>query len=433
MNTFYFFLIFYFLSVVFGHRANFNIVITDSTGANLTSDIIGIANPQSPTTVYFTLYPKPNGPKVTFEDLMLMHARYIHVLLVSFDYNVAFHVHPDDFGDLQTMSDTGAFYVNVNFTASGQWMISASFGYQQNGDMNNPMIEGFAQGEITIGGNIPQMTSTNWNYATSGRFKTYPLTPGSDLFDGPLVVSTNSDPNGVYVELLMPEMGMMGNIIANRAENVNISLGQCNIFLINVYTDETKTTPVTLVPYLEAPVHLTIASPDDAAYHAHGIYLISNPETWAKTMLDIMNEMSETTMETLMDNMLTDPNVNVTMNAMMMLGLEMNMTLDCQVDMGSVMMSMGMTNMNTYYGPPQFGPSLACDFDWPQDSQSWRLWAYMKIKNPNGTESLLVPNFDVFVAPIPFSSMSMTTGMSVATSVTVPIVFIISLLIFLLV
>lgn len=333
--------------------------------------------------------------------------------MVSYDYQTNYHVHPDDFGDVQSMSEAGAYYVTINFTASGSWMMSATFGYQLDGDMNNPMSEGFAQTDLTVAGSIPQLPNTTWNYATSGRFRTYDLPPDG-VFDEPISVATNSDPNGPLVEFLIPTFDMNGNIVSNRSTNVNITLGVCNPFIINVYVDNTLV-PATLVPLLGAAAHITIASPDQAAYHAHAIYLVED-ETWAETLMDAQTIMAESP-EQMMSEMMTDDEVNVTMNAMMMLGLEMNMSLNCQVNMGTVMMQMGMTDMNEYFGPATFGPTLIGDFDWIQDSRSWRVWPWMKIMLPNGTEKLLVPNFDVYVAPTPYATSGMLS--SSAASVTI--------------
>jgi len=283
--------------------------------------------------------------------------------------------------------------------------------------MSNPMLEGFAQADLTVAGNLPQKSTTTWNYTTYGHFRTYPLS-GTDVYDGPVSVSTNTDPNGPRVELVVPVFDMMGNIISTSPYNTNITLGVCSPFLLNVYVNDSMV-PATLMPYLGAPVHFTIASPDDAAYHAHGMYMLPGDD-WAETMTAMSTVMMETQTE-MMDNMMIDPNVNVTLNAMMMLGLEMNMSLDCQLDMGTAMMNMGMTSMNLYFGPPTFAGSLVATFDWPQDSRQWRLWAYLKIMMADGTERLIVPSFDIYVDPTPFptsmgmssTSMGMTSGAAV--------------------
>jgi len=346
---------------------------------------------------------------------MLMMDKYIHFIMVSYDYQTTYHIHPDDFGNLQQMSDDGAFYVTVNFTASGTWMVGAEFGYQLGGNMSNPMIEGFAQCDLTVAGSIPQLANWSWNYATSGRFRTYPI-PENGLFDSPITVSTNTDPNGPLVELLMPIFDMNGNIVTNRSQNTNITLGLCSPFIINVYLDD-HYTPATLVPLLGSASHVTIASPDQAAYHAHAIYILPDT-TWAETLTDAQSVM-QLSMTQMMADMMSNPEVNVTMDAMMMLGLEMNMSLNCQVNMGTAMMQMGMTNMNMYIGANTFGPTLIGDFDWIQDSRQWRIWPWMKIMI-NGTEQILAPNFDVYVAPTPFDEMSpskMNLSNSLAVSV----------------
>jgi len=353
------------------------------------------------------------NPIVTYANLMLMMDKYIHVILVSYDYQTTYHIHPDDFGDLQTMSDDGAFYVIVNFTASGSWMVAAEFGYMS----GSTFLEGFAQTDLTVGGNIPQLSNWTWNYANSGNFRTYDI-PEDGIFDDPITVSSNTDPNGPLVQLLMPVFDMMGNIISTRPMNTNITLGLCTPFIINVYWNNSLV-PATLVPLLGAAAHITIASPDQAAYHAHAIAILE--DTWADTLVTIQPIMAETPQQ-MMTNMMTDPEVNVTMNAMMMLGLEMNMSLNCQVDMATVMVQMGMTNMNQYFGPPTFGPTLIGDFDWIQDSRNWRVWPWMKIMLPNGTEKLLVPNFDVNVSPTPFDTTSSKMSMNSSTVLTISFV-----------
>ncbi len=57
--------------------------------------------------------------KVKFENLIPMHGKYIHVLLASPDTEDVYHLHPDDFGDLKNMSDTGACKPPLRFLSQG--------------------------------------------------------------------------------------------------------------------------------------------------------------------------------------------------------------------------------------------------------------------------------------------------------------------------
>jgi len=327
---------------------------------------------------------------------------------VSGDNTLVLHCHPDDYGNIASMSNTGAFYFQTTFPKGGQYYIAASFMFSSDG-IN--FREGFGQTLLTVGGTPAMETNVTWNYTNAGSFAKYPIVGG--VYDEWVDSATNFESNGVMTNFIVVNsdlsMSMMSNNMMNinnpmpGGMNINITAGRCSPFFFNFYTAPNVSAP--LKPFLGAPVHFTLISEDDAIYHAHGTYLPAGI-SYYQMLMSVMN-MSTSIMTGDMNMMMTDPMYNLSMNAMMM-GVEMNGTLNCLQDMGSLMNMAGM-NMSEYYGPDTFGPTVVGIFEWP-NLGNWRIWAYTGIDNGDGTTSLLVPQFDVNVVYVPQTQMT-TMGM----------------------
>jgi len=147
-------------------------------------------------------------------------------------------------------------------------------------------------------------------------------------------------------------------------------------------------------------------SPDNAVYHAHGTYLPAGT-SWSDVLNIVMNENMN-------GNITFDSNMNLTINAMMA-GVQMNLTENCRIDMGQVMMMMPFMDMTKFYGPKTFGPTIVGLFDFPL-SGNWRVFAYMEAQFPDGEQRLIVPTFSVNS----YHNFVFTTGQTAAASNLVP-------------
>jgi len=169
--------------------------------------------------------------------------------------------------------------------------------------------------------------------------------------------------------------------------------------------------PATMVPYLAAPVHFTLSNEDNGVYHAHGTYLIDG-----MSMAQVAEMMKTMTMDQMMEMQDSDPAMyNLSMNALM-IGVEMNGTLNCKSDEGAIMTEMmGMMNMSIYYGPSTFNV-ISGLFDFP-DTGHWRMFAYMAMEMEDGSQRLFVPQIDFWANNPQTQSNSMSSGSVLSVSI----------------
>jgi len=375
----------------------FNLVFTDSEGrigqeANITAGIN--------TTIYFSLQDQFNNLSlVRLGDLMQMHQRYIHLLVVSLDFAHALHTHPDFFSNLAyAPNDTTVFKFVTPFPISGEFTIAASFLFMDT--RLNIIREGFSDFQFTVYGTPLPNFNRVFNYTISNRFSTYPIA-SNDEFDVWVFIDSNiNSESGFYGELIVGQGTADANStvmyagLGNFNSTINYCGQNCTWFYLTIYSNESSTTTASMIPYLAAPVHITIAAEDGAVYHAHGTYVPPG-----MNFPDIMHEIGQTSMTEIMTlNPATDPLYNLSMNAAM-IGITFDGTIDCLTDEGTVMMEMGgMMDMNTFYGPSTFG-TVAGIFNWPDGGGFYNMYAYMKLRLPNGEERLIVPQFTIQVQP----------------------------------
>jgi len=333
---------------------------------------------------------------------MNYHGRYIHIQIASEDNELIWHVHPDDFYDITTTGSGTIFWVNAVFPRAGKYYIGASFLFR-NGTRYR---EGAASDEIVVGGAVPMHNAT-FNYTSINYFQSYPIDSTDRIYD-PIDTQTNlaSEFDGIKVifqivqqvglnnhthtgGMIMTTGGMpQQGLSSNPPDNDNIYLYTCVPFYLQVFMNGTETPATSLIPYLRAPVHFSMVSPDGGVYHAHGSYIpdgvLFNDLAGMVAAHSGMNMTDE--------EMMNDPMMNLTMNALMM-GIQPNGTVNCESDAGVIMEFMPEMDHSRYYGPEHFGPVIVGLFDWPAYGD-WRVFAWMKIEI-NGVERLIVPHFSV--------------------------------------
>ena len=173
-----------------------------------------------PTTVKFTIDDAEGKP---VQGLTVMHARYLHVVIVSQDFSVFAHVHPRDFERLTPeVLKSGRFFVRFTFPRAGRYAVGLDFAVKGR-HFGRHFIVNVAGG--------PEMTPARKDFAREERV------------DG-LDVGFSTKPS---------------RLVANR-----------KAVLTYIFRKDGR--PVTdLEPWLEAPMHLAIVSSDLKYFlHVHG-------------------------------------------------------------------------------------------------------------------------------------------------------------------
>ena len=171
-------------------------------------------------TVRFSLTDKEGNP---LQGLTLMHARYLHVVIVGQDFSVFAHIHPRDFERLTPeVLKGGRFFVRFAFPKAGRYIVGLNFAVN-----GRPFARHFI---VDVSGE-PKMT-----------------TPERDL-------STEEKTDDLQVSFAT----IPARLVANGKTVLR-------------YVFKKNGGPVTdLEPWLEAPMHLAIVSGDLKYFmHVHG-------------------------------------------------------------------------------------------------------------------------------------------------------------------
>jgi hypothetical protein len=174
----------------------------------------------TPATVRISLSDAEGNP---LQGLTLMHARYLHVVIVSQDFSVFAHIHPRDFERLTPeVLKSGRFFVRFTFPRAGRYIVGLNFAVR-----GRPFGRHFI---VNVAGE-PEMTSLKKDFSREKRF-------------GGLDVTFSTTPE---------------RVTANREAVLN-------------YVFKKNGKPVTdLEPWLAAPMHLAIVSSDLKYFlHVHG-------------------------------------------------------------------------------------------------------------------------------------------------------------------
>lgn len=194
----------------------------ESTGTNLIAELN--TNPQEvnanvPAIITFNLKDSKGN---LVKDLMISHEKVLHTVIMSEDFSVFVHIHPEDFGNIDEMKENGAYSVKFTFPKAGKYVIAIDF------MVNDEMVA--KQFIVDVKGE-PELDELNPDF------------------------SREIDVDGYSVKLsTSPEQ------IASGKETI-----------IN-YRIEKDGEPVTdLEPYLGAPMHVAVVSSDLKNFmHTHG-------------------------------------------------------------------------------------------------------------------------------------------------------------------
>ena len=159
-----------------------------------------------------------NGKPATLE---ISHERILHTIIVSGDFSVFKHIHPEDFGNIKNMKESGSYSVKFNFPKAGKYIVAIDF-----------MVD-----DKTI--------AKQFIVDASGESK---------LDELDLDFSRELNFDGYDIEFTLPD-----NIISGKEVTLN-------------YNIEKDGEPVNdLEPYLGAPMHVAVISSDLKNFmHTHG-------------------------------------------------------------------------------------------------------------------------------------------------------------------
>ncbi len=164
--------------------------------AGLTTDPEHIAAGM-PATVRFSLNDAEGNP---VQGLTLMHARYLHVVIVSQDFSVFAHIHPRDFERLTPeVLKGGRFFVRFTFPRAGRYVVGLNFAVK-----GRPFSRHFI---VDVAGE-PAMTSPKKDFTreekTGGLDVAFATTPAQPAANKKAVLSYVFKKNGKPVTDLEP-------------------------------------------------------------------------------------------------------------------------------------------------------------------------------------------------------------------------------------
>lgn len=83
--------------------------------------------PGIPAFLIFSLKDEQGSP---LKNIKIAHERILHIQVVSEDFNVFSHIHPEDFGTItRAATDSAEFSVPYNFPKSGRYLIAADYAH----------------------------------------------------------------------------------------------------------------------------------------------------------------------------------------------------------------------------------------------------------------------------------------------------------------
>ena len=195
-----------------------------------------------------------NGEPVT--DLLVHHARVLHVLIVSENLGIIGHIHPEDFDTRDMMEELeGRYTVHFTFPAAGRYILAV--------DVMTAAAEFAKYVYVNVTGE-PKMEEIARDFRTEKTALGY-TDEGGDRYTKAVSV-TDSDADAVYhVKMDAPDRIQAGKMV----------------HIAYHFSREGK--PITaLVPFLDAPMHFAIVSTRlDGIIHTHGIVPGSGPEPHA--------------------------------------------------------------------------------------------------------------------------------------------------------
>jgi len=194
---------------------------------------------------------------IPIDQLAVLHSRLMHVLVISNNYEVFWHIHPEDFGNMTQMSENELYYVDLVYPYDGPYTMAVDILHRP---PNGSEITGTCSRQFWLSGS-PDQPSIPDDYSTTKKVKGLPFGP-NDYYVDPIFqknVSANETEPGFTVQMTI-NMGM--GLFANYCSHIEF------------YFENEYGQPATneLVPYLNAGFHIAFMYEDNQIiYHEHGM------------------------------------------------------------------------------------------------------------------------------------------------------------------
>ena len=205
----------------------------------------------TPTVLKFHLTDANGEP---FTDLLVHHARILHVLLVSENLQIIGHVHPEDFEPRNVMEERkGIYTVQWTFPEAGRYIIGL--------DVVSPEAVFARHSHVDVIGE-PQMGAQPRDFRREKTVNGY-TDEGNDRYTKPIAIAETEAGNTYHVKMEAPERIKAGEIVHM------------------TYHFSQHEEPITdLVAFLDAPMHFAIVDSQlNSIVHTHGTLPSTEPST----------------------------------------------------------------------------------------------------------------------------------------------------------
>ena len=203
----------------------------------------------TPTVLKFHLTDANGEP---FTDLLVHHARVLHVLLVGENLQIVGHIHPEDFNPRNVMEERkGIYTVQWSFPEAGRYIIALDAVSPEGAFAKHLYVDVIGE---------PQMGAQPRDFRREKTVNGY-TDEDNDRYTKPIWIADAENGNAYHVKMEAPERIKAGEI-------VHIT-----------YHFSRHEEPITdLVSFLDAPMHFAIVDSQlDSIVHTHGILPASEP------------------------------------------------------------------------------------------------------------------------------------------------------------
>jgi len=180
------------------------------------------------------------------------------VVIVSFDFEIFYHVHPEDWG---IMPGTDTYYVYVTFPKTGNYIIGVDFAQKVNGTV----VYG-------SGNYIANAIGTSSNNLTQD--PTYYQTNAVQKILGLPIVSGDFHTHGINVPALVDSNGKQSYTVKVTFNNgMSMGYNVCVPIMIEITNPSGNPAVNEFVPYLGGAAHLTFVPVDgkNETFHTHAM------------------------------------------------------------------------------------------------------------------------------------------------------------------
>lgn len=164
-----------------------------------------------PATISFTIKSDDGKP---VQDLTISHERLLHIIIVSKDFSIFAHIHPEDFGGVTgEMKKRAVFPVRFTFPKAGHYLVAADYAVKG--------VNFSKHFDVEVKGK-PRMGGINKDFSLNRKFGEYEVSLGTEprrieAKEKALLTYTIKK-NGVPVKNIEPYLGAPMHLAIIRAD-----------------------------------------------------------------------------------------------------------------------------------------------------------------------------------------------------------------------